>query len=47
MAKRFCKMCPVRTACLEWALTFTVDEQHGVVGGTYAAERQRMLGYYR
>lgn len=36
-AKRVCKLCPVRTECLEYALTY--DEYAGVWGGL--SERQR------
>jgi WhiB family redox-sensing transcriptional regulator len=36
-AKEVCAACPVRKACLEWALT--AGEAEGVWGGTTAAER--------
>lgn len=41
VAKRVCVDCPVRTACLEYALTNRVD--HGVWGGTSERERRRIL----
>ncbi|MEO3939005.1 WhiB family transcriptional regulator [Dermatophilaceae bacterium Soc4.6] len=40
-AKELCSGCPVITQCLEHALA--VPENHGIWGGTTAAERQRML----
>lgn len=40
MAKEVCAACPVRSACLDWALT--VGESHGIWGGTTPEER-RML----
>ena len=39
-AKAICASCPVRRACLDWALTF--GELHGVWGGTSAAERAKL-----
>ncbi|GAA1860413.1 hypothetical protein GCM10009836_45700 [Pseudonocardia ailaonensis] len=38
-AKRVCAGCPVRTACLDWALD---NLAHGVAGGCTPAERSRM-----
>ena len=35
-----CRACPVRLACLEYALTHRMD--HGVWGGTTASDRQDM-----
>lgn len=41
-AKQICALCPVRDACLEWAMSFsTHDDQHGVCGGL--TERERRL----
>lgn len=40
MAKKLCNECPVRTLCLEHALSN--NEEHGVWGGKTAAERARM-----
>jgi len=39
-AKQVCEHCPVRAACLTWALTNGVD--HGVWGGLSATERRAM-----
>lgn len=38
-ARRVCGTCPVKTACLAWALT---HEQHGIWGGTTPGERQEL-----
>ncbi len=41
--KAMCRRCPVRTACLEWALAdpeFTAD---GIYGGYDAYERRKMI----
>jgi len=40
-AQRICAECPVKVACLEYALTNRVD--HGVWGGTSERERRRIL----
>ena len=39
-AKQVCARCPVRDACLEWALESHVD--HGVWGGLSEEERRSM-----
>lgn len=39
-AKRVCARCPVKTECLEWALT--TDERFGVAGGLSERERRAM-----
>jgi WhiB family redox-sensing transcriptional regulator len=39
-AKALCQTCPVREACLEYAMT--APEHDGVWGGVTAAERERM-----
>ncbi|MFF1444184.1 WhiB family transcriptional regulator [Streptomyces sp. NPDC058295] len=39
-AKRVCGGCPVRTACLEWALD--TGQSHGVWGGLDEAERRQV-----
>ena len=39
-AKALCATCPVRQACLEYAMT--APEHDGVWGGVTAAERERM-----
>src|SRR2546423_8264394 len=39
-----CAGCPVRAACLAAALEFPADEQHGVIGGMAAGQRQALLG---
>jgi WhiB family transcriptional regulator, redox-sensing transcriptional regulator len=44
-AQRICAECPVRVACLEYALTDRVD--HGVWGGTSERERRRMVRHRR
>ena len=41
VARRVCADCPVRTECLEYALTNRID--HGVWGGTSERERRRIL----
>jgi len=38
-----CEGCPVRAACLDAALEFPAAEQHGVIGGTTAGQRRRLL----
>ncbi|MGH9030245.1 MAG: WhiB family transcriptional regulator [Acidimicrobiales bacterium] len=40
-AQRLCADCPVKVACLEYALANRVD--HGVWGGTSERERRRIL----
>lgn len=40
-AKLICSECPVRTACLDWALSHPPQEDRGVFGGT--DHRQRLL----
>lgn len=40
-AKEICAACPVRTECLEWALS--VGESHGVWGGRTESERRHLL----
>ncbi|MGH9114590.1 MAG: WhiB family transcriptional regulator [Acidimicrobiales bacterium] len=40
-AKAICAGCPVRQACLEWALTNR--EADGVLGGATERERRRIL----
>ncbi|MCW2529240.1 MAG: transcription factor WhiB [Pseudonocardiales bacterium] len=39
-AKAMCAQCPVRQACLDWAVE--VGEAFGVWGGTTPGERQRL-----
>jgi WhiB family redox-sensing transcriptional regulator len=39
-AKRICALCPIRSACLEHALTH--DERFGVWGGLSEKERQAL-----
>jgi WhiB family redox-sensing transcriptional regulator len=41
IARCFCAECPVRTCCLEYALTNHIE--YGVWGGTSETERQRMI----
>jgi WhiB family redox-sensing transcriptional regulator len=41
LAKRICARCPVREACLEWALA---GERWGVWGGLTEAERSALRG---
>lgn len=41
VAKAFCKPCPAKTDCLEFALLRT--EQFGVLGGESERERRKML----
>lgn len=38
-----CHTCPVRAACLDAALEFPSNEQHGVIGGMTAAQRRAEL----
>lgn len=40
-AKAICAECPVREACLEWALA--TRERDGVWGGATERERRRMI----
>lgn len=40
-ARRLCATCPVKSACLEYALRNRID--HGVWGGTSERERRRIL----
>jgi len=40
IAKEFCKRCPVRALCLEYALVN--NEEHGVWGGLSTKERQQL-----
>ena len=39
-AKRVCAPCPVRAACLEWAMS--LEEPYGVWGGLSPEERDQM-----
>lgn len=39
-AKKICRSCPVKNACLEFALDN--DERYGVWGGTTDKERRRL-----
>lgn len=41
VARRICAGCPVRGACLEFALANRID--HGVWGGASERERRRIL----
>ncbi|MGI8758691.1 MAG: WhiB family transcriptional regulator [Acidimicrobiales bacterium] len=41
VARRICRTCPVKEACLEYALEQRVD--HGVWGGASERERRRIL----
>ncbi len=41
VAKAICAECPVREACLEYALTSR--EHEGIWGGTTARERRRII----
>lgn len=38
--RRFCRPCPVREMCLQWAIEQNYDE--GMFGGTTPKERRRM-----
>jgi WhiB family transcriptional regulator, redox-sensing transcriptional regulator len=40
-ALELCSGCPVRTPCLRWALS--VDEMHGIWGGTTEPQRRAMI----
>jgi hypothetical protein len=44
-ARRICRSCPVRSECLDYALTYPVTDLHGVWGGLtprqLAAEAKR------
>ena len=40
-ARRICAECPVKTECLEYALTYRIE--HGVWGGASERERRRIL----
>lgn len=39
--KRVCQACPVRDACLDWAIRHR--EPHGVWGGLTPRQRQRLI----
>lgn len=39
-AKALCKMCPVKTLCLEYAILN--DEQHGIWGGLSTQDRRKL-----
>lgn len=41
-AREICAGCPVRETCLEYALSFSGNHDHGVWGGTTERERRRM-----
>jgi WhiB family redox-sensing transcriptional regulator len=41
VARRICAECPVKAACLEYALEYRID--HGVWGGASERERRRIL----
>ena len=41
LARRICDTCPVKAACLEYALVNRID--HGVWGGCSERERRRIL----
>lgn len=41
-AKRICCHCPIRQECLEYALTHSNENQHGVWGGLSARERKTL-----
>jgi WhiB family redox-sensing transcriptional regulator len=42
-AKAVCAACPVRAACLEFALSTDDAREFGIYGGTTGAERDRLL----
>lgn len=44
-ARKVCAECPVKTKCLEYALTYRVE--HGVWGGCSERERRRILSRRR
>ena len=41
VARKICADCPVKSACLEYALENRID--HGVWGGTSERERRRLI----
>ena len=41
-AKWLCRRCPVREACLEWALSLRPVDDHGIAAGTSSRERARI-----
>lgn len=41
-ARELCRGCPVQATCLEYALSFPSNHDHGVWGGTTERERRRM-----
>jgi len=41
VARKICAECPVKSACLEYALENRID--HGVWGGTSERERRRLI----
>jgi WhiB family transcriptional regulator, redox-sensing transcriptional regulator len=45
LAKAICEQCPVREACLEYALT--TREKDGIWGGYTARERRRLVRHRR
>jgi WhiB family transcriptional regulator, redox-sensing transcriptional regulator len=44
-ARRVCRTCPVKAACLDWALR--TGEPDGIWGGTTPAERRRLRAHRR
>ena len=40
-AKKFCDECPVRSACLNYAIR--LNEEHGIWGGLNEAERRSLV----
>lgn len=40
LARRICKLCPVREQCLEYALK--IDARHGMFGGLTPGERKNL-----
>lgn len=41
-AKRVCDSCPVAAECLDFALGFSVHDDHGVWGGLTRIERRKL-----
>lgn len=42
LAKRICDHCPLKAACLDYAISVPAKDDHGIWGGATEAERRRL-----